>query len=944
MRFQVVGPLTVEGEHGPAALGGPKVQHLLARLLVDSPHPVPTEALVEELWGDSPPATAAHIISTYASTLRAELGGRVESTSAGYRMLLRDGDRFDARALREAVRDARSCLAADPARALAVLEPVADTWSKVVRPFEGVDEPSASLETDAARLAETQTAAAALAAEALMQLGRASEAAAVLLAPVSAHPYDERLVSSRMRALYRAGRQGEALAAFRQLRSRLVAELGVEPGAPLRALRDQILTQDPGLLPAPPHRLPPRPPLVGRSGELAQLRGLLTTGRLVTLHGPGGIGKSALATAAAHENLTAFPGGSWFVDLGSCEDPRGAMRHVQSALDIPGTPDVDPRESVAAYLAGRRALLVLDTCEHLLPDLASDVDSLRAREPDVSVLATSRTPLNVDGEHLLSVGPLSTTSARRLFLDSLRQSATRSVTPREADRACDLVDRVPLAIEIAAASSGRGTASAVEPSRGQPLGAAADSAWSGSESAMTATIERGYRLLGDVERDVFDRVSVLSGPFVAATAAALVDDSRRGDVPDALRALEASSMIAEAPAVGGVPHYRLLQPLREFGSRHLLDRGLDEETRSRHARHFLSLAVAAGGERLTPAFAEWTTRLREVEPDLSAAIDWTLGHLGPGGVAGAAPGLFEYWFRRGDPASAYDFGTRVLATGAPMTPEDEAAVRLCAGFGGVFVGDVDAATRRLDEAIDMVAASRDWRVQVWAALGRGQNATVFGDHDTAARMGRLVLATCDRWGLTLPRAYGYALRGEAEFLGGGDLARARRDIELAIEGFRALEDPASLNLFGLGIAAAICVQQGDLDRAEEYATEAATLPGPGWRATALIILGGWVLHARGERERAERLVLSGAQQARALSLEPWARHGCLMLARLAADRDDWERAAYLFGAAQPQPPWGQAPHWWARVEDAVDALGEERSRELMAAGSRASLVDVLGSE
>ena len=154
---------------------------------------------------------------------------------------------------------------------------------------------------------------------------------------------------------------------------------------------------------------------------------------------------------------------------------------------------------------------------------------------------------------------------------------------------------------------------------------------------------------------------------------------------------------------------------------------------------------------------------------------------------------------------------------------------------------------------------------------------------------------------------------------------------------RLLRDPAGLNIFGLGIAAAICAQQGDLAAAERFAVEGTTLPGSGWRASAYVILGGWVLHPKGENQRAEDAIRRGVILAQQMSLPLWARHGMLMLARLAAQAERWEEAARLFGAAHPQPPWGQAPHWWAPEQAVRDALGADRFDALSATGAATPL-------
>jgi hypothetical protein len=437
---------------------------------------------------------------------------------------------------------------------------------------------------------------------------------------------------------------------------------------------------------------------------------------------------------------------------------------------------------------------------------------------------------------------------------------------------------------------------------------------------------------------VLRRLSVFRAPF-GLDAALAIATGRRGPPRgvDVVDALVESSMLVVVPAEGRSVRYRLLDTVRAFAGERLEVSGEDEDARLHHAEYHLDLVGEAGWSRLTPEFADWVPRLEAAGADVTAAVEWAWSHLPHARVGAAAPGLFEYWFRRGSPAPALDFGRRLLSGSDRLPPRLEAAGRLCAGFGAAFAGDVETATTGLDIAIDVLRDDPDWRSLVWALLGRGQNATVLGDLSTARRMGEEILRVCDEHDAPLPRAYGLALLGEAEFLGGGDLVAARAHTEAAIPGLRTLRDPAALNLFGLGIAAATCAALGDLDAAERYAVEATALPGPGWRATAFIILGGWVLHARGERDRARAAVVRGVVLAHRMSLEPWARHGLLMLARLAADEERWEEAARLFGAAHPQPPWGLDPRWWAPEQRVREALGPERHEALTSVGAATPL-------
>ena len=925
-----MGPLVADETGEPVPIGGPKAQQVLAVLLAASPRPVPVSTLVDDLWGNRPPATAEHVVSTYVSGLRSVLGERLESTGSRHALVPQPDDVVDLVAVKRAVDRARDLVDSDPAEALTGLRGVPDDDA---RPFDGLAERSECLAEEARRLTDLLLAATRLRAEALLALGRAGEAEALLAGACRRHPYRERLHGLRMLALYREQRQADALAVYGDLRARLASDLGIEPGTQVRELQDRILMQDAGLLLTPPHDLPAMPqPLVGRDDLLTRLDEMLTGNRLVTLHGPGGIGKTALAVAGAHAALSRFPGGAWFVDLVTVASPARVMGRVRADLAVPAVPGMPDLAVVGTYLADRGALLVLDNCEHLLPDVAGDVGALLERAPDLTVLATSRVPLGIEPETVMPVGPLPGSGARALFLSRARWVPSEHSTD-EIDRICSAVDNVPLAIELAAARGDplarghrRDTADALDPNGSR-------------HSSMADAIAWSHRLLPPDARDAFDRLCVFAGDFDASAAGSVVDGP---DVGATLQVLVEASLIVGAADT--IARFRVLQPVRSYGRHRLRERGLLAEVETRHARHYLGLLAAAGQVRLTPSFAGWVPRIQQVEPDLTAALDWALDHLEVPEVAAAAPGLYEYWFRRGDAASAYAFGTRVLAAAdASLPPESESAVRLCAGLGGAFVGDVDSATTGLDRGIAVMADSADWRGQVWAVLGRGQNAVVLGDYDTAEAMGHRVLEICRRQDAGPAAAYGYALLGEAEFLRGGDLEQALGHTERAVAGFRLLQDPASLNLFGLGIAAAICTRLGELGKAEAYAVEAATLPGPGWRATALIILGGWVLHAAGDLDRAKRLVRQGALQTHAMSLEPWTRHGCLMLARILTDQGDHERAAVLFGAATPQPPWGADPMWWEPLDVLATSLGSGRLAELRQFGSQAPVGDLLTS-
>ena len=707
---------------------------------------------------------------------------------------------------------------------------------------------------------------------------------------------------------------------------------------------------------------------LGRVDDVAAVTSALRSSRLVTLSGVGGVGKTRLGLQVAADLSNEFPEGVWFVGLAEIGDPDAVPSAVATELGVTPRADVGVIGAVAETFGHQRALLVLDNCEHVLADLVGIVSALLQGAPALSILGTSRHALGIPGELRVRVEPLGPDEAGLLFVTRAREAGAARGALAGADRAisriCQNLDRLPLAIELAAS---RSAALSVEQIADR---LASDPTLHGVELAgvpnahrtLDAAIEWGYDLLHPEQRVALERLSVFEGPFdldaatavgvrAAGAAGAPIDPADLpGSVPEdsaspreAITAAEVvaglidSSLLVVEPGADDARAYRMLETVRGFGRTRLTERGATEDARRDHALHHIGLLEQAGWARLTPEFADWMPRLEAAELEINSALAWALQHLPPATAARAAPGLSEYWFRRGDPVPAYRFGVQLLEDGDVLPPRLEASARLCAGFGAVFAGDIERATTGLDTAIDLLAGDEDWRSLVWAMMARGQNATVVGGLEIAAAMGQRILEVCERKGESLPRAYGYALLGEAEFLAGGDLAIARRNTEQAIEGMRQLRDPAGLNIFGLGIAAAICAQQGDLAAAERFAVEGTTLPGAGWRASAYVILGGWVLHPKGENQRAEDAVRRGVMLAHQVSMPLWVRHGLLMLARLAAQAERWEEAARLFGAAHPQPPWGQAPHWWLPEQAVRDALGADRFEALSATGAATPL-------
>ncbi|TDC39692.1 BTAD domain-containing putative transcriptional regulator [Micromonospora sp. KC213] len=428
MRFGVLGPLAVWTSDGrPVRIPEAKVRALLADLLAQRGRPVSADRLIDDLWGTEPPGNPANTLQTKVSQLRralerAEPGGRelVAFQPAGY--VLCAGD-VDAEQFTDLLARARAT--DDPLAKAGLLADALALW----RGPAYTDFPDAEFARSAATgLAEQRLTALEEQAEVRLALGDHSLLADELAPLVAELPLRERLRAAHLRALYRSGRQSEALAGFDEVRRALAEELGLDPGPELVALHQAVLTQDPALAPAVPpvtSAVRPRPhlpapisALVGRDEQVAAVRGLLASARLVTVTGPGGVGKTRLVLAAAAQS----PDDAWLVELAALRaggvaevaDVVAGVLGVRDEIADRGRP-AELADRLADALRGHRMLLVLDNCEHLVEPVAELALLLLRAAPGVRILATSQEPLAIAGESLHQLGPLGPDDAAELF-------------------------------------------------------------------------------------------------------------------------------------------------------------------------------------------------------------------------------------------------------------------------------------------------------------------------------------------------------------------------------------------------------------------------------------------------------------------------------------------------------------------------------------------------
>ncbi|MET0237845.1 MAG: BTAD domain-containing putative transcriptional regulator [Kibdelosporangium sp.] len=525
-----------------------------------------------------------------------------------------------------------------------------------------------------------------------IRLGHATDLVPELTALTKAHPLRERMIGALMRALTAAGRSAEALAVYERARQALADALGADPSSELAALHTAILRGDvPALTGRPDVRRTLRAGLtsfVGRDADLAQVAKLVGDHRLVTLIGPGGSGKTRLATEAARAQLDQQPDGVWLVELApvTAELPRAVL----SALGI-GESGGDPADQLVAALRARTALLVLDNCEHVIDAAARLAGRLLSDCPRLRILATSREPLGIIGEALWPVESLAlppqhadTTEAMsyaavRLFAD--RASATRpgfEVTDRVTPaivRVCRALDGMPLAIELAAARMRVMTADQLAArldDRFQLLTAGNRTALPRHQT-LRAVIDWSWDLLSDRERTILRRLAVFARGATIAAAEQVCGDNAL----DVLDALTDKSLLI--PIGDRTPRYGMLETIKEYSLRRLIEAGELDQVRRAHAAYFVELVENAdphlrGAEQLV-----WLDVLTDDHDNIDAAMRTAVlsGDAGTAVRLVAAAGWYWLlgWWLRGRKSAGADMTGAALAL--PGGAEDAIRATAC---------------------------------------------------------------------------------------------------------------------------------------------------------------------------------------------------------------------------------------------------------------------------
>ena len=673
VRFRLLGPMEITVQGQPATLPGAAERALMVQLLLSPGRTIPATMLVDRLWSESSlPVDPMNALQIRVSKLRRGLKAIgvpdvVTREGVGYRANI-DPTTVDAVDFAARIRAARAqATAADEGYDVDDLEAYDDALAL----WRG--EPLSDFNTEqwatveAARLAELKLAALTERAQIALALGRHLEVVGDLEPLVATDPTLESLAGLLMVALYRSGRQAEALEVYTRTRDVLDESLGLEPSLSLRSLHERVLRQHESLG-AQPEISPPAPmavpsqrrrsneprvaptnlptvvrPLIGRDAQLDSLAELVGGVRLLSLIGPGGAGKTSLALATVVRTSAGFPDGAFGVRLASVDTPDQVPLAVADALGVPldgAAADRDVRERLITYLSRRRMLLLVDNCEHVVDAAAGLIDEVLGRCPDLTVLATSREALAVPDEVQVTVGPLETAPegtpasrvleypASQLFVERAR--AVRSgIVLREDDllavgRIARALDGIPLALELAAArvaSMSPGEISDRLEHRFSLLTSGARTA-EARQQTLRATVDWSYALLREPEQRVFNRLSIFQGGWTLTAAETVVTDDTMsvGEVLDTIGRLVERSMVVVEP--GATTRYRMLETLRQYAAERLAAAGEEETLARRHAAYYRDFVQDAELALRGPGQREALRRLREDQPNIRAALSW----------------------------------------------------------------------------------------------------------------------------------------------------------------------------------------------------------------------------------------------------------------------------------------------------------------------------------
>ncbi|MFC0623087.1 BTAD domain-containing putative transcriptional regulator [Kribbella deserti] len=857
MQIGILGPFEVRTDGGGLAdVPGARLRALLIALALEPGRVVSKSALVDWIWGEQPPADAANALQRLASRLRKVLPpGVVEGLTGGYRLMV-EPDAVDALRFEQLVGQAHKV---DGPRRVSLLREALGLWRGTALQDVGLED-SEAFEAAVTRLERLRLTAMEDRFDAEVALGQGVELIPELTDVVAAHPVRERLAGALMRALVAAGRGTEALQVYERTREALAEALGSDPSPELSALHVALLRGEVGQR-EETRKTNVRAELtsfVGREADVAAVRDLITAHRLTTLIGPGGSGKTRLATETARTIVGDLPDGVWLVEFapigtdGDVAQTALAGLGLRDAL-VGTSPSADPVDGLIAAVRDREMLLILDNCEHVIESVAELAERVLGECRRLRILATSREPLGITGEALWQVEPLAlpteaatpgaagagtkaagttragtaragAASSPALTLLRDRASAVRrdlgtdDHTQALMVRICRALDGMPLAIELAAARLRTMTI--------EQLANRLDDRFrlltSGSRTALPrhktlrAVVDWSWELLTDAERAVLRRLSVFSGGagLEAAEHVCLGAEVAQDDVLELLTSLAEKSLLV--PVGDDAPRYRMLTTIKEYAADRLAEAGEAHRTRQAHLTYFTELAETAEPHLRRAEQLAWLATLEADHDNLSAALRGAIAAGDAQAAMRLASATGWYWWLGGRRTE----GLELLLAAANLPGEVTDSIR--ATTYGLVVLYVTSG--RGDETL-----GAEW-------IHKAYRFSQLSEHDNpmlafAAPLERLLQApeeaatafdplldSPDPWVRAMGRWQGAKMR--SMFGQGGREVQAQ--VELALAEFRAIGERFGMFLT-LSELAGHLAQRGELTGACEYYEQAVVV-------------------------------------------------------------------------------------------------------------------------
>jgi predicted ATPase/DNA-binding SARP family transcriptional activator len=901
MQYDVLGALRVSRDGVDVTPRGPRPRDTLAVLLRRRGDTIPAEAILEHVWSGEADGLDVSAVHTVVSRLRAKLGkGSVETQEGGGYRLVTDGATIDEDVFTELMSDAaRARERGDSPAATAALREALALWRSDTAYLDIADD---LVVADRARLAEMRVDAHEQLTELLLESGP-NEALALAQRLVADHPLRERPHQLLMLALYRAGRQADALTVYQDLRLRLRDELGIDPGPATTALQQQVLDHDPALDAARPPAGPaptrararvavplPALPLIGRDDELTAVLGSLEQGRrLLTLVGPGGVGKSRLLAEVGvrlADHAMAYVDLSGLGDADADELAEATARAV--GLGVPGDRAVD---DLVAGIGDSEVMLLLDEAEWALAATAALVQAVLHRCRGVRIVVTSRQALDVPGERRVVILPLDCPEVEADNDQVAASPAVRLLAERLLDHGGVLakedwqqlaviarrVDGLPLALELVAAHATTHTVAELVALIDEPLALAApEGGRADRHRSLRDTLLWSVDRLDTQHRTVLRRLGVFAGTFDIAAATAVVADPRL-DTDQLVRDLAREALVQVERGTGAL-RVRLLRSVRDLALSELDGLAL-VEARRRHREWY------AARWRGTMLHDDLVQVLRRDHDDYLAALRSGLQD-GSSAVGDLTLTLTYLWIWTEALAPGLRWTERALQSGL-MRPVDRARVQ-AQRAAMLMRTDARAASEALDEAIPVLLArgEANWLVsaynvraiecydagKLWSALAAAGDAVLWARRDALPR---------------LPEALGLLAGVQAAFGEDEDPVATAEEAWALVRDTGSATDVVSV-VGNIGVA---LTEAGAGERALELLTEAMDEVRRRWAGEPPLVMSlnaGWAALSAGQPDHALRLfrtLLAGRPDGEPdrWGVEAFAGAGCALVAVGSAD-------------------------------------------------------------